>query len=450
MKNESLKRHEPIWPYLVFPGVGMSLGWAFRGFIGGGPLGAMIPGTMVALSLCWLLGRWSGSGVGLIAAFGAVGVGFGGQMTYGQTVGLAVDPATASWGLLGLAVKGAAWGFSGGAVLGLAFTISRCRPGRALWGFVLMVAGTWLGWCAVNAPKLVYFSNRLDRPREEVWAGLFLGALALLLVCALGPLNRVMWRFARYGLVGGWFGFGLGGVVISLGRNSSLDDAFWPWWKGMEYTFGLLFGVALGYAVWRERETLRMTSGYAVIRPQARFSGAGVLLVLVILGLVTADFNFGYVSFSRFDYTIAGAVFLALALFHEVVAWHIAITMTSLAFLFDLGEAAAQEWKVMSLEASMAIAVLLTIPVWWLVEKVRQSEERAVPDGLHLISWAAFAVTTAKTAGQTFLMGHDAVEYVLFVVMTLLLWWIGAWMHKNWTAGSTSASQAASGLPTQS
>lgn len=432
MKNETLRRDDPMWAYLVFPGVAMSLGWAFRGFIGGGPLGAMIPGAMVALALCWLLGRWSGVGVGMIAAFGAVGVGFGGQMTYGQTVGLASDLSTVCWGVLGLALKGGIWGFSGGAVLGLAFTISRCRPGRTLLGLGMMVAGTWLGWYTVNAPKLIYFSNRLDRPREEMWAGLLLGALGLLLCCAVSPVNRTMWRFALYGLLGGWFGFGLGGVLISAGRNSSLDPAFWPWWKGMEYTFGLLFGVSLGYALWRERETLREIAGFAAIRPQARLSGAGGLLMLVLLGFLTAGFNFEYVSFSRFDYTIAGAALLGLALYHEVVAWHIAITMTNLAFLFDLGEAAAMQWKVMSLETSMVAAVLLTIPVWWLVEQVRKNGARAVPDGFHLILWAAFAVTTAKTAGSTFLLGHQPVEYALFVAMALLLWWLTAWMRDHW------------------
>ena len=32
----------------------------------------------------------------------------------------------------------------------------------------------------VNAPKLVYFSDRLDKPREELWVGLLLGGLMLL------------------------------------------------------------------------------------------------------------------------------------------------------------------------------------------------------------------------------------------------------------------------------
>ena len=38
-----------------------------------------------------------------------------------------------------------------------------------------------LGWAAINEPKLLYFSNRLDSPREEVWAGLLLGGYSDLL-----------------------------------------------------------------------------------------------------------------------------------------------------------------------------------------------------------------------------------------------------------------------------
>ena len=46
----------------------------------------------------------------MLAAFGAIGVGFGGQMTYGQTIGFIVQPETFFRGLLGLSVKGGIWG----------------------------------------------------------------------------------------------------------------------------------------------------------------------------------------------------------------------------------------------------------------------------------------------------------------------------------------------------
>ena len=37
--------------FILFPALAMSVAWGFRGFIGGGPLGAMIPGALAALAL---------------------------------------------------------------------------------------------------------------------------------------------------------------------------------------------------------------------------------------------------------------------------------------------------------------------------------------------------------------------------------------------------------------
>ena len=44
--------------WILAPAVVMSLGWGLRGYIGGGPFGAMIPGALVALLLCQYL-RWN-------------------------------------------------------------------------------------------------------------------------------------------------------------------------------------------------------------------------------------------------------------------------------------------------------------------------------------------------------------------------------------------------------
>ena len=166
----------------------MSLGWGLRGYIGGGPFGAMIPGAMVALALCRLLGV-SGERAALAAAFGAVSVGFGGEMTYGQTVGFVRDPATLAWGLTGLALKGSIWGLAGGAFLAAGFAaVPWRRLVAALGAFLAAMAA---GWAAANHPKLIYFSNRVDLPREEMWAGLLLGGLAFWLAMRDVPRSAV-------------------------------------------------------------------------------------------------------------------------------------------------------------------------------------------------------------------------------------------------------------------
>jgi len=191
------------WYWCVLGTVAMSLGWGLRGSIGGGSLGAMIPGAMIGLVLCLLLNRQADAG--LVAAFAAIGVGFGGQETYGQTVGLSLLPETFWWAILGFVVKGAVWGLLGGAFIGMALDRHRYTNAQLVAGFAIMVLGTWLGWLYLNSPKLIYFSNRFDRPREELWAGLWLGGLLLLAWLR----SRVPSLFALYGAIGG----GVGGAT---------------------------------------------------------------------------------------------------------------------------------------------------------------------------------------------------------------------------------------------
>ena len=79
--------------YILFPAISMLLGWGLRGYIGGGPFGAMIPGAMVALSLSMLL-ELPMAITSVLVVFGVIGVGLGGEMTYGQTLGFLKNPDT--------------------------------------------------------------------------------------------------------------------------------------------------------------------------------------------------------------------------------------------------------------------------------------------------------------------------------------------------------------------
>ena len=312
----------PLWYWCLLGAVSMSLGWGLRGSIGGGSLGAMIPGAMIGLVLCLLLGRQSDSG--LIAAFAAIGVGFGGQETYGQTVGLSLQPETFWWAILGFVIKGAAWGLLGGAFIGLALDRPRHTNRQILTGFVIMVLGTWLGWRYLNNPKLIYFSNRFDQPREELWAGLWLGGL-LLLAWLRSPVPSM---FAIYGAIGGGIGFGVGASLQPMGRAVWADMPL-GWWKAMELTFGALLGLAYVLCAWRLRSRLAGLRGTASTGPPlARaFLAAAIAIALAIVS--------GHYLPTRFDYTIAGAVLASLLLFSEPLAWQTAITATCAAFAWD-------------------------------------------------------------------------------------------------------------------
>jgi hypothetical protein len=311
-----------LWFWCVLGALAMSLGWGLRGSIGGGSLGAMIPGAMIGLVLCLMLQRHADAG--LIAAFAAIGIGFGGQETYGQTVGLSLQPETFWWAMLGFVIKGGAWGLLGGAFIGMALERRRHSTGRVIAGCSLMVFGTWLGWYVVNSPKLIYFSNRFDRPREELWAGLWLGGLFLLAWLR----SRVPSNFALFGAIGGGIGFGVGASLQPIG---GVVWAGMPlgWWKAMELTFGGLLGLAYVLCAWRLRHQLGGDGATAVVRHPLAVSLAEAIAAICLAIVV------GSYLPVRFEYTIAGAALASLVLFSESLAWQAAITATVAAFGWD-------------------------------------------------------------------------------------------------------------------
>jgi|GEM_PF-425324 len=235
--------------WVILPAVVMSLGWGLRGYIGGGPLGAMIPGALIALVLCQNLGI-PARAAAAVTAFSAIGIGLGGEMTYGQTLGLLRDANTFWWGLLGTTLKGGVWGLLGGAVLGLGFFVNRLTSKSLLLALLCLLLGVVVGLHFINQPKLVYFSNPVDRPRDESWAGFLLGALALLAYLRKfePDFARIAWAFAAYGAIGGALGFGGGSLLLAMQTRLPDEWRWLPCWKFMEFAFGAVFGAALGMA----------------------------------------------------------------------------------------------------------------------------------------------------------------------------------------------------------
>lgn len=387
--------------WILFPAVTMSLGWGLRGYIGGGPLGAMIPGAMVALALCLLLRRKDGNAA-WIAACGAVGVGFGGQETYGQTVGFSLQPETMLWGLAGLGLKGAVWGLLGGAVLGMALVRDAYGRREILLSLGLMLAGTQIGWKLINQPKLLYFSNRLDRPREEIWAGLLLGGILL-----LAGLRRhgTPLRMALWGTLGGGIGFFAGGAVQALGRLHA-PDLTRDYWKLMEFTFGFCFGAALGRAAWRERDT-------ALPSPGCTASGWTPLLAAAVLAALAISEKLP----SRFDYTILGAGLVAAAWWSAPAARQIAITMTCAAFFVDFAQNRPEQNQV--LLGAGAAALTAAVALW-------TARAPSVTAMFRMVTLAAVGTSYLKAfalgAGQPWPV---AVEVTFTVLAVVAMWLAG-------------------------
>src|SRR5262245_41193590 len=111
----ALSSTTPWWKPVLLSALAGGLGWGIRGQYGH-ETGAMIAGVLVSLVLALVFCPNGDSlSVARAVAWTTVALGFGGSMTYGQTVGLTHDPPLIGhwepwrWGMLGLALKGSLW-----------------------------------------------------------------------------------------------------------------------------------------------------------------------------------------------------------------------------------------------------------------------------------------------------------------------------------------------------
>lgn len=387
--------------FYLLSATAMSLGWGLRGTIGGGPYGAMIPGAIIALCLCLFLGIRSN--VLFIAAMGAIGVGLGGQMTYGQTIGFISDPNTFWWGLAGLTLKGAAWGLLGGLILGMGFVVRKYQRWEVLTCLFLMVAGTFIGWALVDHPKLIYFSNRIDKPREELLIGMYLGALGFAILPILRKREIFTLEMGLLGLLFGGLGFGGGGLFMSISKTVPAAYRQLPFWKGMEFTFGAMLGLGFAIACFRNRKWLRIEDDAAQTSNATQIDAVSrrpewlqyALATAVVLGSLYWQFGITRQFPTRVPlqgmYTIVGAVLLAMALYSEFLAGHIALSLTVAAFFRDfLMEALKMksgEEPLIDANAQWSLVLLMILPIVGFVTTQLVSSQTRTARLLLLMCW---------------------------------------------------------------
>ncbi len=342
--------------YFFFPAITMLLGWGLRGTIGGGPIGALIPGAMVALALCLLLGRRESAG--LIVCLGALGIGMGGHVTYGQTIGLSRFDDTYWWGSLGMATKGAVWGLMGGGILGLAFVRDKFTNRQIMFAMIAMVAGCYVGWAYIDVPRHSYFYfSDPEKPRAEIWAGLLLGAIAFLSALAASSDNKIPLRFAMWGLLFGGLGFGLGGQLIAMGVRLDQPLKSFSWWKGMEFSFGFLLGGGLGLAAYVNRHELGEPTikHPELVTKDSPFLPALFMAAILVLTVHRLHFTVPVL----FIMAIECAVLTGLVLYSNFFGWQIGVTLTTYSFGLDLIRAVCYESKTVQFSEE--------IRVWWVL-----------------------------------------------------------------------------------
>lgn len=311
------------WQAVLFPALAGAMGWGIRGQYGH-ETGAMIAGVLIGLTLLLLFGRGVPVESGArAAAFGAVALGIGGSMTYGQTIGLTQDRAVVGnweawrWGMLGLALKGAIWSGFAGLFFGLGFGRTR-TSWRAMLGLfagmgILYLAGVWL----LNSPHeparrvlpAIYFSASWRwfpeagaelKPRPEVWGGLLLALLGGWIWAGWIKGDALARRLTLWGMLGG-VGFPLGQCLQSY---HAWNPGSWAanglsalaprmnWWNWMETTFGLVIGACLGFGLWRERTRIGVReTPEGNEPPPLPFPLPAVLLVVHVALLLLAEFS---------------------------------------------------------------------------------------------------------------------------------------------------------------
>ena len=382
--TKTMNKKQTKLAYILFPGITMLLGWGLRGYIGGGPFGAMIPGAMIGIAVCLLLGlpaRYSA----LATLFAVVGVGIGGEMTYGQTLRFLRDVDTVGFGTVGTTVKGAVWGLSSGLFLAIGLLHARFEKRIVVVGMFLFFVGMLLGFKLINDPKLIYFSDPINKPRAESWAAITFGAMIFLAWLRIKlPVRdfKVVLSFVLWGILGGGLGFGLGGLWIFLGAQLKLV-AFTSWWKMMEFSFGLILGIALGWATWVNRAYLQAVTQnterednrplWTELAVATIMSAAIFWLLPLFLGPLVESTGYaqGLASGIGHDvlriltnYAFIGLFMLLVGFWTSGFAWQMAITLTFCHTMIDLmvdlkGETGIQNSLVFQIACTVVSSLLI-------------------------------------------------------------------------------------------
>ena len=288
--NQSLHSNPPLWLVMLTTAMAGGMGWGIRGQYGH-ETGAMIAGVLVSLILAFLFCPDNRSiHVIRAAALGTIAMGFGGSMTYGQTIGLTHDTPLVGnwdslrWGMIGLAIKGGAWIGFFGFFLGLGLGGKRYRPFEMFLLIIGMLTAVVLGWWLLNSPHdpenkrlpLLYFSDHWKwepgvelKHRPEIWGGLWCALATGILYTTLIIKDVMARHLALWGLLGGALGFPLGQALQATNAwNPDFFSQSWVgpftrrfnWWNIMETVFGTVMGAVLGLGLWLNRKRIGISS----------------------------------------------------------------------------------------------------------------------------------------------------------------------------------------------
>jgi len=429
------RKHSLLF-FILFPALAMLLGWGLRGFIGGGPYGAMIPGAMVMLAICMLL-EVPLMVAAIAVVFGTAGTAMGGEMTYGQTIGFLRNPDTIWWGFAGTSVKGAVWGLLSGTFAGFGLIYQRLKFKTIVTSLGIFLIGFVIGLKLINDPKMLYFSNPFDHPRSESWAGLLFAVTGLLIYLKIktnAEEFRLVLRFALYGLIGGALGFGLGSLWNTVGVKYGAGFLIIDWWKMMEFSFGLLLGGFLGYAAWRSNNIAKNFDHRMPVTVNKSFTrevmltivlGLFIYLVMPLLEsyLETINKSDGvlYDSLATIarvvvNYTFIGSLLIIIALRLPDLAFQIAITLTFCHTMIDLVTDSKLFPLLQSSPFIIAFIIIATSSIIAVLVAIFQRKQFVLKSMFLIIVWSTIAVAIIRMfvhADFRFQQDHSLTQIVI-------------------------------------
>ncbi len=304
---------------ILLSGLAGGMAWGIRGQYGH-ETGAMMFGVLVGLLLLMRHGAALPSITAARAvALMAVGVSFGGSMTYGQTLGLTHDAALVGngaalgWGLFGCFLKGGIWIGFAGLFLGMGLSAKRYQA----WEMAIMLVGATLllllGCALLNQPfdpanrqlPKIYFSDHWKwepdaenlKPRRERWGGLLLALIGMVVYVRWRKHDVLACRLALWGCLAGGLGFA-GGQALQAAHAwypTVFDKGMLEpvtrhvnWWNLMETTFGFVAGTVLAMGFLRHRPLI--TTQKDPLLASIPWWVEGLLLAAHLTALITWNF----------------------------------------------------------------------------------------------------------------------------------------------------------------
>ena len=239
----------------LFVGLAVGLAWGIRGDFGH-LIGAMYPGAILMLALAYVSGQDSAlRSMPALAMASALGIGLGGNMSYGLLHGYAQADTfrNYSYGFLTLILQGGSWGFFGGALVGMILERDRAKWVDWAGGIGVMAGGGLFLYGVVY--KVFGFDINPYRSNDAL-AHLG-GAIGLFIWLACRKLP-IATRASMLGFVG--FGLGMAGGRLMGNIFQNLEGFFTTnHWNVMEMGCGMIGGFVFAFGMlgvpFRERKS---------------------------------------------------------------------------------------------------------------------------------------------------------------------------------------------------